>query len=79
MVAVAAWQAGWPAGDGLRSRAAQAWSGLAGGGQPVLAMVRLQTLGARDMRQDRRLMLAVLAAQAEGLAAEAATRSGTAR
>lgn len=79
MVAVAAWQDGRPAGDGLRSRAAQAWSGLAGGGQPVLAMVRLQTPGARDLRQDRRLMLAVLAAQAEGLAAEAAARSGAAR
>ena len=78
-VAVATWLGGQPAGNGMRSRAAQAWNSLmGGGGQPVLAVVVLQAPAPRsagEQRQQRRLMAAVLAAQADGLAAAAAGES----
>lgn len=78
-VAVATWLGGQPAGDGMRSRAAQAWNSLVGGtGRPVLAVVILQAPAPRsatEQRQQRRLMAAVLAAQADGLSAAAAGES----
>ena len=78
-VAVAAWLDGRPAGDGLRSRAAQGWNSLVGGGgHPVVAVVVVQAATPRDaaqQRQDRRLMTAILMAQADALAAAAAGQS----
>jgi len=78
-VAVATWLGGQPAGDGMRSRAAQAWNSVVGGaGQPVVAVVIMQAPAPRsaaEQRQQRRLMAAVLAAQANGLAAAAAGES----
>jgi len=78
-VAVATWLGGQPAGDGMRSRAVQAWNSLAGGvGQPVVAVVVMQAPAPRstsEQRQQRRLMAAVLAAQADGLAATSAGES----
>ncbi|NKE45417.1 exosortase [Roseomonas frigidaquae] len=78
LVAVAAWRDGAPAGDGLRSRAAQAQSALRGGtAQPVLAVVQVTPEGSAlaDAAQARRVMRQVLAAQQQGLAAVAAVRS----
>jgi exosortase A len=78
-VAVATWLGGQPAGDGMRSRAVQGWNSLMGGaGQPVVAVVVLQAPAPRstaEQRQQRRLMAAVLAAQADGLSAAAAVAS----
>jgi hypothetical protein len=78
-VAVATWLGGQPAGDGMRSLAVQAWNSLAGGvGQPVVAVVVMQAPAPRstsEQRQQRRLMAAVLAAQADGLAATSAGES----
>ncbi len=78
LVAVAAWRDGAPAGDGLRSRMAQARSALSGGtARPVLAVVELVQQGAApaDVAQARRVMGVVLAAQQQGLAALGAARS----
>ena len=78
-VAVATWLGGQPASDGMRSRAVQGWNSLMGGaGQPVVAVVVLQAPAPRsatEQRQQRRLMAAVLAAQADGLSAAAARES----
>jgi len=75
-VAVAGWLAGAPAGDGLRSRAMQAWNALQGGtaGRPVLVILDLRPDGAGSQR-DRDLLRAVIAAQDDTLAAQAATLS----
>lgn len=75
-VAVAAWLDGVPAGDGLRTRATQAWNGLLGRGHgPVVAILRLTPAGAADMARDRRLIEQVLTAQQDGLVMEAAALS----
>ncbi len=75
VVAVAAWLSGEPAGDGVRSRARQAWNALTGGadGRPVLAVATLRPDGPGSPR-DRDLLRAVLAAQ-DGLAEQAAVLS----
>ena len=78
LVAVAAWRDGATAGDGLRSRAAQALSALRGGtARPALAVVELvpEDAAAFDVAQASRVMRAVLAAQQQGLATVAAARS----
>ncbi len=64
ITAVAAWLDGAPAGDGLRSRARQAWNALRGGshGAPVLAVVTLVPEGPGDPR-DREILRAVLREQ----------------
>jgi exosortase A len=75
LMAVAAWREGQPAGDGLRSRLAQALSGLRGGSAaPVLAVVEFIPAGDSGTQPSQALHR-VLAAQAEGLAAEAALLS----
>lgn len=79
-VAVAAWLDGRPAGDGLRSRALQAWNGVRGGhGRPVLGVVSLRALAPpRDNpgeQRERALMRQVLEAQAAGLTRQAASLS----
>jgi exosortase A len=74
LVAVAAWREGQPAGDGLRARLAQALSGLQGGtAPPVLAVVELLPQAGGPPAAP--ILRMVLAAQAEGLAAEAARLS----
>ncbi|MBV1800017.1 exosortase A [Siccirubricoccus sp. G192] len=80
-VAVAAWLEGRPAGDGLRTRATQAWNSLrGGGGAPVVAMVTLQAEGpqaeAAGQAHQRALLQAVLEAQGPGLVAQATALSG---
>ena len=78
MVAVAAWLGGLPAGDGLRSRAAQAWNSLrGGGGVPVVAKVELRSDASAlaGMERNRTLMEKVLEAQERGLASQAAALS----
>jgi exosortase A len=75
-VAVAAWLSGSPVGLGLRTRAAQAWRRIAGGeGAPVLAVVALTSSGEGDGARDRRILRAVLLAQQEALARQAAEYS----
>lgn len=71
IVATAAWLAGEPAGDGLRSRARQALNSLGGGqgGAPVLAVVELTGATSGD-RRARDLLRQVLEAQAAGLSAQ---------
>ncbi|MDB5373269.1 MAG: hypothetical protein JWP04_1911, partial [Belnapia sp.] len=75
-----------PAGDGLRSRALQAWSSLRGGGAggPVLATVMLRpvvggsapvSLGL-SLGAEAALLRLVLKAQSGGMAAQAALLSG---
>lgn len=79
--AAAVWLDGRPAGDGLRSRAAQALRALGGGaaGRPVLAAVALRAEGAAGERMDparqRALLRALLEGQGESLAARAAALS----
>jgi exosortase A len=84
--ATAAWLQGAPAGDGLRSRALQAWSSLRGGGAggPVLATVMLRpvvggsapvSLGL-SLGAEAALLRLVLEAQSGGMAAQAALLSG---
>jgi exosortase A len=73
LVAVAAWRDGQSTGDGLRARLAQALSGLRGGtASPVLAVVEFRPGAGGVPSQSLRN---VLAAQAEGLAAQAARLS----
>jgi exosortase A len=75
LVAVAAWREGQPAGDGLRSRLAQALSGLRGGGTaPVLAVVEFVPAAA-DGTPPSRALRQVLLAQGDSLVAEAARLS----
>ncbi|PZW46797.1 exosortase A [Humitalea rosea] len=79
-VAVASWLGGHIAGDGLRSRAEQAWNSLSGGGgRPVVALVTLRTeagaAGAAGQLRDRALLRLVLEAQQHGLAQRAAQLS----
>ncbi|MGK7869289.1 exosortase A [Falsiroseomonas sp. E2-1-a20] len=72
LTAVAAWRDGQPAGDGLRSRLAQALSSLRGGSAaPVLAVVEFLPAAEAGTPPSQALRR-VLAAQAEGLAMEAA-------
>jgi len=75
ITAVAAWLDGAPAGDGLRSRARQAWNTFSGGGRgaPVLAVVTLVPDGPGDPR-DREVLRRVLLDQS-GLAEQAAALS----
>jgi hypothetical protein len=87
--ATAAWLQGAPAGDGLRSRALQAWSSLRGGlSGPVLATVTLRTTaGGSDLAfvgltaaglslaAEAALLRAVLEAQSDGMAVQAAMLS----
>jgi exosortase A len=78
VVAVATWLRGQSAGDGMRSRIAQAWNSVAGGsGAPVLAVVEVRVGQGLGAAAARGLLERVLAAQAagEGLAAQAAARS----
>jgi exosortase/archaeosortase family protein len=72
IVATASWLAGRPAGDGIRSRAAQAWNALRGGadGAPVLAIVTARGAAPGD-RRDRELLRHALEAQQDGLVAQA--------
>lgn len=79
-VAVAAWLDGRPVGDGLRTRATQAWNGVSGGhGRPVLGVVSLRAATPpRDSvgeQRERALMRQVLEAQAPGMALQAAALS----
>jgi hypothetical protein len=77
LAATATWLDGQPVGDGLRSRATQAWHGLMGGtGGPVLAAVQLRP-GAAPLpaAAGRALLRSVLEAQSDGLAAAAAALS----
>lgn len=76
--ALATWLDGRAVGDGLGTRLAQARNSLAGGGgRPVLVHVQAEPReGAMvPAARTRALLQAVLAAQADGLAAEAAARS----
>ncbi|MDB5414821.1 MAG: exosortase, partial [Rubritepida sp.] len=77
VVGVGAWLDGAAVGDGIRTRANQAWNAIHGdGGSPVLVVVELVPSGElTDGTQDRRIMQAVLAAQRDGLAREAGDRS----
>lgn len=74
LVAMGAWLGGAPAGDGIASRARQAWNSLAGGqGVPVLATIVLRptaTDPAPPQRQ-RALLEAVLQAQGTAIRAKA--------
>ncbi len=73
VLAAGTWLDGVAVGDGLRTRAAQAWNGLRGtGGRPVLAVVTLA--GAEGVARDdeRRVLRAVRAAQRDGRGAVAA-------
>lgn len=74
LVAVAAWLGGAPAGDGISSRARQAWNSLAGGqGVPVLAAVVLRADGPDPLppQRQRALMESVLGAQGAAIQARA--------
>ncbi|MBS7812049.1 exosortase A [Roseococcus pinisoli] len=72
-VAMAAWLDGAPAGNGVSTRARQAWNSLRGhGGKPVLAIVSLVPNGPLDPARMRLLMQAVLGAQHDGLVQRAA-------
>lgn len=77
--ATASWLGGRAVGDGLGSRAAQARNSLlGGGGVPVLVVVRATPPfgdAALGPARERTLFQAVLAAQGQGPAAEAAARS----
>jgi exosortase/archaeosortase family protein len=78
--AIATWLNGRPAGHGLTTRLAQARNSLlGGGGAPVLVVVTLRPDRAADLPanapRDRALLEAVLAAQGDGLVAEAAAAS----
>ncbi|HEY8611954.1 MAG TPA: exosortase A [Roseomonas sp.] len=77
--AAAAWRDGRPAGDGLRSRAAQAWNALRGGAPPpVVAGFALRPDRVADAAAQTRHMLllrAVVETQGAALAARAATIS----
>lgn len=89
--ATAAWLQGAPAGDGLRSRALQAWSSLRGSGPkgilggPVLATVTLRPVAGGpglaaaglSLAAEAALLRAVLEAQSDGMATQAALLSGT--
>lgn len=80
-VAVAAWLDGRPAGDGLRTRAAQAWNGVSGGhGRPVLGVVTLRAATPpRDSageQRERVLMRQILEAQVPGMVRQAVALSG---
>lgn len=82
IVAVATWLGGQPAGNGLRSRMAQAWNSLGGGGgSPVLAVVELVAEGPIGPTQGRAMLQQVLAAQEGegGLFAQARALSATGR
>ncbi len=79
-VAFAAWLDGVAVGDGLRTRLAQARNSLGAGegGRPVLAVVTLRHAASgsvEQLREDRALLRAVLAAQAPGLVADVAALS----
>jgi exosortase A len=74
-VAVAAWLDGQPAGDGLRSRARQAWNAFRGeGSRPVLAVLELVPADQGTPR-DRDVLRFVAEAQETGLARQAAALS----
>jgi exosortase A len=76
LVATASFLDGRAVGDGLASRAAQALNSLAGGrGHPVVAAVELRAPEGVAAAQGRGTVLAVLEAQTEGLAAQAAALS----
>jgi exosortase A len=78
LVAVAAWLGGAPAGDGISSRARQAWNSLAGGhGVPVLAAVVMRADGpdSASPQRLRALMESVLRAQGATIGAKAETIS----
>lgn len=76
LIATASWLDGRAVGDGLTSRAAQALNSLAGGrGHPVVAAVELRVPEGMVATQGRGTLEALLAAQTEGLAAQAATLS----
>ncbi|WP_439576646.1 exosortase A [Elioraea sp.] len=76
LVATASWLDGRAVGDGLRSRADQALNSLAGGrGHPVVAAVELRAPEGTVPVQGRTAIQALLEAQAEGLAAQAASLS----
>lgn len=82
IVAVATWLDGQPAGNGLRSRMAQAWNSLGGGGgSPVLAVLELVADGPIGPTQGRAMLQQVLAAQEGegGLTAQARALSATGR
>jgi exosortase A len=74
-VAVAAWLDGHPAGNGLRSRATQAWNGLRGGtSSPVVAAVAVRPDAAADataQARHRAVLEAVVEAQGAALATQA--------
>ena len=73
-MATAAWLDGQSVGDGLRSRAAQAWNSLGRTrGVPVLATVEIRLPQAGPPARGRALLEAVLAVQEErdGLAIQA--------
>lgn len=80
-VAVAAWLDERPAGDGLRTRASQAWGGLRNS-RPVLASVEMtpDAAGAEPAAgRARELFRTVLEAQDRGLAAQGSALSKAAR
>jgi exosortase A len=73
LVATAAWLDGRAVGDGLGSRAEQALNSLVGGrGRPVVVMLELR---GQPITTGRGTFEALLAAQGEGLAAQAASLS----
>lgn len=76
LVATAAFLDGRAVGDGLGPRAAQALNSLGfGGGRPVVAAVALRTPAGVPAGRGRAVLAALLEAQAEGLAAQAAALS----
>ena len=76
LIATVSFLDGRAVGDGLASRAAQALNSLAGGrGHPVVAAVELRVPEGMLAAQGRGTLEALLAAQTEGLAAQAAELS----
>jgi exosortase A len=76
LIATASFLDGRAVGDGLASRAAQALNSLAGGrGRPVVAAVELRAPEGMAAAPGRGVIQALLEAQAEGLAAQAAALS----
>lgn len=76
LVATASWLDGRAVGDGLRSRADQALNSLLGGrGLPVVVTVELRAPEGSSAPQGRAALEALLAAQGDGLAAQAAALS----
>jgi exosortase A len=79
--AAAGWLGGQPAGDGVRSRARQAWNALRGGAEarPVVAKLAFRPAPGTGTARDRELFAQLLRVQEAGIARQAAALSAAAR